>query len=52
MLKTERESRTTHIDTLPGVLNRDPWKCEGTDAKMFQRKGEKVMPSVGRVLYM
>ena len=38
-------------DTLPGVLNLDPGKYEGNDAKMFQRKGEKVMPSVGTVLY-
>lgn len=38
-------------DTLPGVLNLDQGKYEGNDAKMFQRKGEKVMPSVGIVLY-
>lgn len=39
-----------HTDTLPGVLTLDPEKYEENDAKMFQRKGEKVMPSVGRVL--
>lgn len=42
---------TTHRGTLPGVLNLDPRKYEGNNAKMFQRKEEKVMPSVGRFLY-
>lgn len=41
----------THMDTLAGVLNPDPWKSVGNNAKMFQRKEEKVMPSVRRVLY-
>lgn len=42
---------TIHIATLPGVWNLDPGKYEENDAKMFQRKEEKVMLSVGRVLY-
>lgn len=42
---------TIHIGTLPGVLTLDPGKYEGNNAKMFQRKEEKVMPSVGKALY-
>lgn len=49
MLKKSRIIINT--DTLPAVLNLDPGKYEGNNAKMFQRKGEKVMPSVGIVLY-
>lgn len=43
---------TIHIDTLSGMLNLDPRRYEGNNAKMFQRKGEKAMPSVGKVPYM
>ena len=42
---------TLHTDTWASMLNLDPGKYEGNNAKMFQRKGEKVMPSVGRDLY-
>lgn len=39
------------MHTLLGGLNLGPGKYEGNNAKMFQRKGEKVMPSVDRVLH-
>jgi hypothetical protein len=46
-----RESRmTVYTDTLPGLLNLDLGRYEGNNAKMFQRKEEKAMLSVGRVL--
>lgn len=37
------------IDTLPGLLTLDPGRCEGNNARMSQRKGEKAMLSAGRV---
>lgn len=37
------------IDTLPGLLTLDPGRCEGNNARMSRRKGEKAKLSAGRV---
>lgn len=37
------------IDTLPGLLTLGPGRCEGNNARMSRRKGEKAMLSAGRV---